>query len=256
MVARVSTSKYRSPRLAIASGLAFLTTILVLALAFPRPSSFQYFVFRTILGIALAGFASSLPGFLNISLGRTVRAGGALGVFAASYFLNPARLIRNETAADETALLEIDDVRLVDDTDALCRLDFVVRNPTSEPLNLTGVRLRFNGKLVPLAQGYQEPTFEYKVQANAQPLTEAGSHEVTFDVRQGWLAVALETLRQYVPARGSDRFQINLRFGPLGFGLGAPITSLTVQPRYNGKDGREHRFTISPSYLGITKVSQ
>jgi hypothetical protein len=79
--------------LAFAFGVTFVVTLLVLAIAFPNPTAFQYFVFRVVLALACAGAAVVIPGILNVTLGKVVTAGGALAVFTIVYFLNPAALV-------------------------------------------------------------------------------------------------------------------------------------------------------------------
>jgi hypothetical protein len=71
-------------------GVMFVMAILVLAIAFPKPSSFQYEVFRIVLAIACGGVAAVIPGFLAVNMdakGLMIRAGGALAVFLLVYFL-------------------------------------------------------------------------------------------------------------------------------------------------------------------------
>jgi hypothetical protein len=62
-----------------------ISAILVLAIAYPRPTPFQVFVFRTILSVAAAGAAALIPGFLEVEISNWVRAGGALAVFVIVY---------------------------------------------------------------------------------------------------------------------------------------------------------------------------
>ncbi len=71
-------------------GVAFVITLIILAIAFPEPTAFQYMVFRIILALAAAGVGAMIPGFLHVNVSAWVRAGGALGVFAVVYFFNPA----------------------------------------------------------------------------------------------------------------------------------------------------------------------
>jgi hypothetical protein len=78
-----------------AFGVMFVAAMLVLAVAFPQPTSFQYEVFRIVLAIACGGVAAVIPGCLSVSMdakGLVIRAGGALAVFLLVYFFNPARL--------------------------------------------------------------------------------------------------------------------------------------------------------------------
>jgi hypothetical protein len=73
-------------------GSVFLTIILVVAIAIPRPSDFQYQVFRIILALAAGGVAAMIPGILNIAIPNFLSAGGALAVFVTVYFYSPAQL--------------------------------------------------------------------------------------------------------------------------------------------------------------------
>jgi hypothetical protein len=74
-------------------GVVFVVVLIVLAIAFPNPTPFQYTVFRVILALASAGVAAMIPGFLEIEVPNWIRAGGALAVFIVVYFYNPASLV-------------------------------------------------------------------------------------------------------------------------------------------------------------------
>jgi hypothetical protein len=74
-------------------GLTFLVTLLVLAIFFSAPTSFQYTVFRVTLALAAAGIGAFLPGFLEVRYKSYVRAGGALALFVLIYFFSPAALV-------------------------------------------------------------------------------------------------------------------------------------------------------------------
>jgi hypothetical protein len=80
-------------KVAIASGAVFILTMLVIALAVPHPSDFQYFVFRSVLALSAAAFATAIPGILSIQLGNWLKAGGALAVLVLVYLFNPASLV-------------------------------------------------------------------------------------------------------------------------------------------------------------------
>lgn len=87
---------------ACAFGISFVVTLLVLAIKFPKPTLFQYSVFRIVLALAASGVAAMIPGFLSLDMapgtGIAIRAAGALAVFAIVYFFNPAKLaIENES---------------------------------------------------------------------------------------------------------------------------------------------------------------
>lgn len=85
-------SKKLQQYLAFAFGVVFAVVLLVLALAVPDPTAFQYTVFRVILALAAAGVAAMIPGFVEIALPPWLRAGGALAIFVVTYFYNPVSL--------------------------------------------------------------------------------------------------------------------------------------------------------------------
>jgi hypothetical protein len=91
--------------LAGAFGVVFVVTLLVLAIKFPRPTAFQYMVFRVILAIAVAGIAPFIPGLLQVEAGTSVKAGGAIAVFVIVYFFSPAKLVLTNTQVDLPALV-------------------------------------------------------------------------------------------------------------------------------------------------------
>jgi hypothetical protein len=86
-------SKKAEKLLAFSFGVVFALAMLILAIAFPSPTAFQYTVFRIVLALATAGVAAMIPGFIEVSVAGWLRAGGALAVFAVVYFYNPASLI-------------------------------------------------------------------------------------------------------------------------------------------------------------------
>lgn len=77
-------------------GVLFIVAMLVLAIKFPKPTIFQYNIFRVVFALAGAGVAAMTPGFINLeaspSVGLLIRAGGALAVFVIIFFFNPAQL--------------------------------------------------------------------------------------------------------------------------------------------------------------------
>jgi len=77
-------------------GIAFIIIILFLILFFPCPTTSQFFVFRLILSIAVAGFAAIIPGFFKFNYSKFVSAGGAIAVFAFVYIFNPGTIITEE----------------------------------------------------------------------------------------------------------------------------------------------------------------
>jgi hypothetical protein len=84
---------------AVAFGIGFIVVMLVIAIKFPNPTPYQYTTFRIVLAIACAGFASVIPGVLNVNVGAWLRAGGALAVFAIVYFYSPAGLVTERAAS-------------------------------------------------------------------------------------------------------------------------------------------------------------
>lgn len=81
---------------AVASGLAFLVAILIIAIAIRELTPFRLFVFRTVLALAGAGFGAALPGLLNVTFKAipnvVIEAGGAIALFVLIYKINPAQL--------------------------------------------------------------------------------------------------------------------------------------------------------------------
>jgi len=83
--------------LAFIFGIILVFIMIVLAVAFPTPSTFQYNVFRTVLALAGGGVGAMLPGFLSVKFepgtALLVQAGGAFAAFVLLFFFNPARLV-------------------------------------------------------------------------------------------------------------------------------------------------------------------
>jgi len=87
--------KARQPALLVGIsilGSVFLTILLVVALAVPNPPPLALKVLQTILGLAAAGVAAIIPGFLDVKFAGAISASGALGIFAIVFFFNPADL--------------------------------------------------------------------------------------------------------------------------------------------------------------------
>jgi len=80
--------------LAFIFGVIFVTALLLFVLFVPNPTPPQFEVIRIVLALAAGGVAAMIPGLLKLQLGEganlTVRAGGALAVFAIVYFYSPA----------------------------------------------------------------------------------------------------------------------------------------------------------------------
>lgn len=86
---------------AVAAGLVFLVTILVLAVFIPRPTEFQEFVFRVILSLAAGGFGAALPGLINLQVRPLselqIQATGAIALALAVYLINPPARIKRRS---------------------------------------------------------------------------------------------------------------------------------------------------------------
>lgn len=98
---------------AIIFGVVLIITLLILAVIFPRPTAFQYFVFRIVLALASACTAVMLPGVLSVKVKTWIRATGALAVFVVVYFWNPANLLVRQVEpkqALESTIYKISDV--------------------------------------------------------------------------------------------------------------------------------------------------
>jgi len=81
--------------IAVSFGVVFVAALLMLAIRFPQPTTFQNFVFRTVLSLAAAGVAATIPGFISLDIelpSLVLSAGGAIAVFALVYKVNPAKL--------------------------------------------------------------------------------------------------------------------------------------------------------------------
>ena len=91
----IGTTKRTERRAVFCLGVFFVIVLLALATAVPDPTPFQHTVFRIVLSIAVAGTAAFLPGFMDVKVGRWLRAGGTMAVFAIVYFFNPAGLLSN-----------------------------------------------------------------------------------------------------------------------------------------------------------------
>lgn len=82
-------------------GTAFVVTLLILAIYFPRPTPFQYTVFRIILSLSAAGVAAIIPGFIEVHMKQFIQAGGAMAVFVIVYFFSPAQLLLEQQDKDK-----------------------------------------------------------------------------------------------------------------------------------------------------------
>ncbi|MBX9935977.1 MAG: hypothetical protein K2Y10_05240 [Burkholderiaceae bacterium] len=91
-------------------GIVFVITILVVAIFIPTPTDFQYTIFRIVLSLAAGGVVAAFPGFIEVSFGKWLRAGGALAVFALVYFAAPAAIENQSTILPKTGLNELSSI--------------------------------------------------------------------------------------------------------------------------------------------------
>jgi hypothetical protein len=80
-------------------GVTFLLIIIGIAVYIPKPTEFQFLVFRSTLAISIACVAASVPGFLEVGKDKGalhaagIQAGGAMAVFIVVYMLNPMKKV-------------------------------------------------------------------------------------------------------------------------------------------------------------------
>lgn len=76
-------------------GVIFLIAILTIIILIPKPTLPQFFAFRLTLALSAAGVGAFIPGFIHIEQELPhrglVRCGGAVALFAAVWFTNPAK---------------------------------------------------------------------------------------------------------------------------------------------------------------------
>lgn len=101
-IAKVS-KKYVNPA---GVGVILMLIILVMAYYTPCPSDSQYFVFRIVLAIAVAGLASILVGQMTLKYGKILEATGPIVVFFIIYLVNPPRFWENDCKNSFTVYLE------------------------------------------------------------------------------------------------------------------------------------------------------
>lgn len=103
--------------IAIITGIVFIIIILIIAVFIPKPTKFQYNIFKTVISVAVAGFATTIPGLLEVEIGNFIKAGSAIAVFVLVYFYNPADLVVEKSADDnqESGKVELVDTGVVPD---------------------------------------------------------------------------------------------------------------------------------------------
>lgn len=78
-------------------GVGFIITILILAIKFPYPTTYQANIFRIILSLSASAFVVFLPGAIEIETkiikNFAVKAAGGFAVFTIVYLLNPPSVL-------------------------------------------------------------------------------------------------------------------------------------------------------------------
>ncbi len=98
-----ASKKYVNPA---GVGVVLMLIILVMVFNKPCPSDSQYFVFRIVLAIAVAGFASILVGQMTLKYGKILEATGPIVVFFIIYLVNPPNPLNNDCKNSFTIYLE------------------------------------------------------------------------------------------------------------------------------------------------------
>lgn len=83
---------------------AFVLLAVCLAAFLPRQTPVQQYYFRILIGIAVAGLASVIPGFLELRMRwvrNSLRAGGAIAVFVLLFLVNPPKIDSGEVVEIE-----------------------------------------------------------------------------------------------------------------------------------------------------------
>lgn len=78
-------------------GLVLIFVTLIMALIIPKPSVFQFWVFRVIMALGGACIGAIIPGFIEFTSQINeiaLRAGGAIALFLVIYLINPPTYVR------------------------------------------------------------------------------------------------------------------------------------------------------------------
>ncbi|NNF34005.1 MAG: hypothetical protein HKN68_07845, partial [Saprospiraceae bacterium] len=76
----------------IIAGTVFLLILIGIAIMIECPTQFQDGLFSTVLALAAASYAATIPGFLKVNMNDKIVASGALAVFVVVFFWKPAQL--------------------------------------------------------------------------------------------------------------------------------------------------------------------
>lgn len=79
----------------VSCGLFLMLVSMALAVIFPQPTDFQYFIFRVAIALAVGALGVALSGFISLAVGNGIRATGGAALFFIVYKFNPGRLLKN-----------------------------------------------------------------------------------------------------------------------------------------------------------------
>lgn len=159
--------------------LVFLTTLFL-----PCPNDLQYTTFRTILSIGAAGVAAVIPGFFEFKYKNIIRSGGAIGVFALVYLLNPALAgsVNNCASQNYSIILIPTQKKLIYDSDFHSTLSMQIGNDIiSKEIDNNGI---VDFKNIPASQKNKE-------------------HRIDLNLK-GWQFVKSKSKRLSITVEGSE----------------------------------------------------
>ena len=200
----LSDKKQLEKLIAYVFGLIFIIALLILAIAFPEPTQFQYVVFRIVLALAAAGVASMIPGFIEVQISNVVRAGGALAVFVLVYFYNPAALVSDDPWISELHNLRGDLGNLegmwerLDESDLPCERIHAQAAPLGERFNLISDK-HLGGDLGAMIEKYRYAQYAYLIASDVHCERDVAQEYAQKSLRNGENALALIEKAKEIP---------------------------------------------------------
>lgn len=88
----MGVSKSGERLLVYALGVVLIAILIISIFVVSDPTPFQYTILRILAALSCAGICAFLPGFVTVQIKKSIRAGGAIGVFCIVYFFAPAKL--------------------------------------------------------------------------------------------------------------------------------------------------------------------
>jgi len=88
---------HAAEKLTAVLGIAAIILLMILSAVIPEPAKFQLQVFQIVLAIGTGAVVAALPGVVSfegaIRENWRIRGGGAVGIFALVYFINPIEIV-------------------------------------------------------------------------------------------------------------------------------------------------------------------